>query len=296
MEVQQQAYAKLNLGLDVLSARADGYHNLRMVMQTVSLCDDLILRATDTPGITLELQTDPELAGEEDPAGKIPEGQDNLAFQAARLLMEEFDIRQGVAITLKKRIPAAAGLAGGSADAAAVLRGINKLFSLGLPSVELMGRGKSLGADVPFCVMGGTALAEGIGERLSPLSKAPHAYVVLAKPPVSVSTGKIYGKVDSNPRVYHPDIDSLMKAIGEGDLYRMADYMGNTLQQVTNTMYPVVGELIEELRRLGAAGSMMSGSGPTVFGLFEDRQRAGEAFRTLSEDPRVRNLYLTEFR
>ncbi len=287
-EAKERALAKINLSLDILGRRPDGYHDLRMVMQTIGLCDELTLQVCGTPGITL--QVSPASAKE-----TVPEGEDNLACRAARLLMEEFSVREGLSIALYKRIPAAAGLAGGSADAAAVLRGVNNLFGLGLSQEELMRRGVQIGADVPYCVLGGTALAEGIGEKLTPLPRVPQACVLLVKPPVSVPTGPVYTRYDSVHVPDHPDIDAQMRAIAAHDLRGVAASMGNVLELVTVPAYPVIGELIGRMKELGAAGAGMSGSGPAVFGLFEDRLRAEKACEVFRKEEPEQEVFLTEF-
>jgi len=288
-----KARAKINLGLDVLRKRPDGYHDLRMVMQTVDLCDEITLRVPDgqkekaerislrclfhaqdeRPGFgqgeraareTAPARSVPELDGRpgfgegegaaretasarsvrrrdgrsvsKRDEGEVPADSRNLAYRAAHLLMEEFDIREGLEITLEKHIPVAAGLAGGSSDAAAVLVGANELFGLGLTVRELMERGVKLGADVPYCIMRGTALAEGIGDRLTRLPDAPRAYVLLARPPICVSTKYVYDRIDlreTNSIMIHPDIDAQVQAVRDGDLYRMAALMGNVLETVT---------------------------------------------------------------
>ncbi len=262
-----KAQAKINLGLDVLAKRPDGYHELRMIMQSVSLHDEIYLTAESEPGI--RLWTD---------APGLPADERNLAYRAAALLMEEFKIGRGLRIDLYKKIPIAAGLAGGSTDAAAVLKGVSRMFDLGLSEEELQKRGVRLGADIPYCIMMGTALAEGIGEKLSRLPAAPRCHVLLVKPPVDVSTGFVYGNLKADRLKEHPDIDRQIAAIRSGDLKKMADLMGNVLETVTIPAHPVIQELKDEMRRLGAAGAMMSGSGPTVFGLFGDEARAKEAY------------------
>ncbi len=332
-ERKLKARAKINLGLDVLGRRPDGYHELRMVMQTVNLYDEITLRADGGPGKSPENGW-PEDGRTEDAGEKaqirmtvlcnqalslpdagldtaiIPADARNLAYRAAQLLMEEFGIRQELEIILKKRIPAAAGLAGGSADAAAVLVGVNELFGLNLTEQELMKRGLNIGADVPYCIMRGTALAEGIGERLTRLPNAPDAYVVLAKPPVAVSTKFVYSnlKLEGEPRdgssnterqgggrIRHPDIDGQVQAIRDGDRYRMASLMGNVLETVTIPAFPVIREIQGQMLQSGAVNAMMSGSGPTVFGLFDDRERAELAYDGLKKGNLAREVFLTTF-
>lgn len=284
MEMKLKAMAKINLGLDVLRRRSDGYHDLRMIMQTVYLYDQIEIAEKETSGITLTTN-----------AGYLPVNEDNLVYKAAKLLMEEFGIEQGVRIHLKKYIPVAAGLAGGSSDAAAVLIGINRMFRLGLSKEDLKKRGVKIGADVPYCIMRGTALAEGIGDVLTPLPAAPDMHVVLAKPPIHVSTGFVYTNLKADQLAYHPDIDAQADAIRAGDGYAMAKLMGNVLETVTIPAYPVIEEIKEEMKRAGALGAMMSGSGPTVFGLFDDAKKAQAAYEGLRNGSLARNVYLTKF-
>lgn len=284
MEMKLKAMAKINLGLDVLRRRSDGYHDLRMIMQTVYLYDQIEIAEKETSGITLTTN-----------AGYLPVNEDNLVYKAAKLLMEEFGIEQGVRIHLKKYIPVAAGLAGGSSDAAAVLIGINRMFRLGLSKEDLKKRGVKIGADVPYCIMRGTALAEGIGDVLTPLPAAPDMHVVLAKPPIHVSTGFVYTNLKADQLAYHPDIDAQVEAIRAGDGYAMAKLMGNVLETVTIPAYPVIEEIKEEMKRAGALGAMMSGSGPTVFGLFDDAKKAQAAYEGLRNGSLAKNVYLTKF-
>ncbi len=283
-ELNLKAMAKINLGLDVLRRREDGYHDLRMIMQTVCLYDQLTLRVTEEPGITVSTNL-----------GSLPADERNLAYRAAQLLLEEFPSGHGLQITLKKHIPVAAGLAGGSSDAAAVLVGVNRLFGLGLTRGELMRRAVRIGADVPYCVMRGTALAEGIGEKLTRLPNAPACHVVLAKPPVHVSTAYVYGNLHADRLERHPDIDAQVQAIREGDRRRMAELMGNVLETVTVPAYPVIAEIREVMMRCGAMGAMMSGSGPTVFGLFDEQEKAEYAYRELRAGSLAKDVFLTRF-
>lgn len=284
MELQLKAMAKINLGLDVLRRRSDGYHDLRMIMQTVFLYDQIELSETDTPGIRLTTNV-----------GYLPVNADNLVYKAAKLLMEEFGIEQGVRIHLKKYIPVAAGLAGGSSDAAAVLIGVNRLFGLGLSKEELKQRGVKIGADVPYCIMRGTALAEGIGDVLTRLPDAPDMHVVLAKPPIHVSTAFVYTNLRADRLEHHPDIDAQVRAIQSGDAHAMAALMGNVLETVTVPAYPVIDEIKAAMKRAGAVNAMMSGSGPTVFGLFDDAGRAKAAYEELRGSSLAKNVYLTRF-
>lgn len=282
-ELKLKARAKINLGLDVLGKREDGYHELRMVMQTIGLCDELVLSRVETDGIFVSTNHP-----------GLPTDERNLVYRAARMLREEFGLPGGIRIYLEKQIPMAAGLAGGSTDAAAVLKGMNTLYGLALSEEELQQRGVKLGADIPYCIAGGTMLAEGIGECLTELPEAPQCSVLLAKPRIDVSTGFVYGHLRVNEIQKHPDIDGQIEAIRRGDFSGMTEKMGNVLEMVTIPAYPVIQEIKEEMLRLGAAGSMMSGSGPTVFGLFDDRDRAELAYHRMCECREGRDVFLTE--
>ncbi len=223
----------------------------------------------------------------------LPVDENNLAYKAAKLLMDEFHIEEGVKICLEKHIPVAAGMAGGSSNAAAVLFGINRMFELGLTEKDLMDRGVTLGADVPYCVMRGTVLAEGIGEILTPLDPMPKCYVLLAKPPISVSTKMVYEKLDSHEIENHPDIDGILAGLKAQDVYQVASSMGNVLEKVTIEAYPIIEEIKNVMKNKGALGAMMSGSGPTVFGLFEDKSKARDAAQRIKELQLAKQVYVT---
>ena len=281
-QIELRALAKINLGLDVLGKRENGYHDVRMVMQSIYLYDDVKIEKTAEPGISLVTNL-----------GFLPTGEGNLAYRAAKLLMDEFEIEEGVKISLNKHIPVAAGLAGGSSNAAAVLFGINRIFRLGLSQKELMERGVSLGADVPYCIMRGTVLAEGIGEELSVLPPMPKCTVLIAKPPVSVSTKVVYEALDAKEIAVHPDIDGIIDGLKKKSLKDVAACMGNVLEDVTIPMHPVIEDIKNEMKASGALNAMMSGSGPTVFGLFESRAAAREAQRRSREKSLTRQVYVT---
>jgi 4-diphosphocytidyl-2-C-methyl-D-erythritol kinase len=255
------ARAKINLALDVLGRRQDGYHEVAMVMQSVSLADRVTLAAADGISVTTDI------------AG-LDCGPSNLAYRAAALLRDRCGVDRGVSITLEKNIPLAAGLAGGSADAAAVLRGLNGLWRLGLSSAELEGVGAALGSDVPFCLRGGTALATGRGEVLAPLPALPPVWVVLAKPPVSVSTAWVYGNFRGERVTARPDVEGMKACLAGGDLRGVAARLGNVLETVTVPAHPEIAALKSAMLEQGAMASLMSGSGPTVFGLTDDRRQA----------------------
>ena len=284
-----KAYGKINLGLDVLRRRDDGYHEVRMIMQTVGIYDRIDLIYKETPGITVETNL-----------YYLPDHENNLVYKAAKLLMDEFHVQKGVHIRLRKYIPVAAGMAGGSSDAAAVLFGVNKMFSLGLTTEQLMDRGVKIGADVPYCVMRGTALSEGIGEILTPLPVPPQCQVLIAKPGISVSTKFVYENLHANELrpEQHPDIDGMMEAIKQKDLYGIADRFGNVLENVTIPAYPVIQEIKDLMLEQGAIGALMSGSGPTVFGLFTNPKAAAKAHEEMrfgAGAELAKQVYLTNF-
>lgn len=278
-----KAYAKINLGLDVVGKLDNGYHEVRMVMQTVGIWDELKLERTER-GILFTTDS-PEL----------PTGEENLAYRAAQLMLEYYKIPSGVRIHLRKRIPVAAGMAGGSTDAAAVMKGISRLFDLNCTLEELMELGVKLGADVPYCVMGGTALAEGIGEKLTALTAAPECHVLVARPDVHVSTKYVYEHLDGAGIKEHPDIDGMVSAIEEGSLQGILARMGNVLESVTEAAYPVIGAIKDRMKELGAANSLMSGSGPTVFGIFTNRDSAERAGERIREEQLAEQIFVTGF-
>lgn len=280
--LELKALGKINLGLDVLGRRENGYHDVRMVMQTVYLYDRIIMKKSKTPGIRLETNL-----------YYLPVNENNLAYQAAQMLMDEFHIEEGVSIQLDKHIPVAAGMAGGSSNAAAVLFGMNRMFSLGLSQKELMERGVKLGADVPYCIMRGTVLAEGIGEILTPLSPMPKCYVLIAKPAISVSTKMVYEKLDSHEIEDHPDIDGILAGLKAGDLKKVAGSMGNVLERVTVDAYPMIDQIKKMMIKEGALNAMMSGSGPTVFGIFEEKATARKAADAIRDARLTKQVYVT---
>lgn len=281
-EIRLKALAKINLGLDVTGCREDGYHLVRMIMQTVHLFDSIQMVKTENPGI--QLTTNMRF---------LPADEHNLAYKAAKIIMEEFAVTQGIRIHIRKCIPVAAGLAGGSTDAAAVLYGMNQLFALKLTAKELAQRGLTIGADVPYCLMRGTALAEGIGEKLTRLPAVPRCPVVIAKPGISVSTAWVYQHLVLDAQTQHPDINSLLKDIRKGDLQQMASHMGNLLEDVTIKEYPVIAQIKDFLNRHGALNALMSGSGPTVFALFEQLEGARSAADALRESGLAKQIYVT---
>lgn len=281
-DISLKALAKINLGLDVVRRREDGYHEVRMIMQTIHLYDRLDIKRTKESGI--QIQTNLSF---------LPVNENNLIYKAAKLLMDEFSITDGVSVKLDKRIPVAAGMAGGSTDAAAMLFGMNRLFSLGLTKRQLMERGVQIGADVPYCIMRGTALAEGIGEELSQLPPMVKCPVLIAKPSISVSTKFVYQNLKLDDTTIHPDIDRLIEDIKAKNLHDIAAHMGNVLETVTIPNYPVIDEIKKHMLSHGAVGAMMSGSGPTVFGLFDDEATAKKAYKAMRSSHFARQVYLT---
>ena len=277
-----QAFAKINLGLDVLGKREDGYHEVRMIMQTIRMYDQLDMRKSVEPGI--HLTTNKKY---------IPVDENNLVWRAAKLMMDTCGIIEGVSIHLHKVIPVAAGMAGGSSDAAATLVGMNRLFHCGLSKEKLMELGVQISADVPYCVLRGTALAEGIGEKLTVLPPMPDCWILIGKPGISVSTKYVYTTLDLNTDTVHPDIDGMKKALEDGNLYGITERMGNVLQDVTIPAYPEVERIKEQMKTLGAVNAMMSGSGPTVFGIFDNEEKAQKACQKLRESGSCQQVFLT---
>jgi 4-diphosphocytidyl-2-C-methyl-D-erythritol kinase len=266
MTIEKKAYAKINLGLDVTGRRADGYHIVKMIMQNVDLYDTLVFSDNASGEIALFTESD-----------KIPSDDSNLICKVARQLQEEYNVKKGVDIRLTKRIPVAAGMAGGSTDGAAAYTALNDLWDLGLSKEELCRLAVKLGADIPYCILGGTALAEGIGEELTILKDMKYCPIVIAKPPIDVSTGWVYKELDSKEIVEHPDIDGIRAAIEAGDIRKMCELIGNVLEPVTASRYEEIGQLEKILEEAGAVKAFMTGSGPTVFGIFEDENKAREA-------------------
>jgi 4-diphosphocytidyl-2-C-methyl-D-erythritol kinase len=281
--IQLKARAKINLGLDVTGCREDGYHEVRMIMQSIRLYDRLRIQKTDRQA-DIRIQTN---------LPYLPVNENNLVYKAAKLMYDNFSIQGGVDIELEKFIPVAAGMAGGSSDAAAVMVGMNRLFDLSASRKKLMELGVQIGADVPFCIMRGTVLAEGIGEILTPLADAPKMNVLIAKPPISVSTKLVYEHLRLDETTEHPDIDGIREAIERQDVRGIADRLGNVLENVTIKEYPVIARIKETMRENGAWNALMSGSGPTVFGIFPDTDSAQKCAEVLKNQADARQIYLT---
>lgn len=279
MKATYKSYAKINLSLDVLGRMGNGYHQVKMVMQTVSLADTVTVEALPEKEIRISSNLP-----------FLPTGPENLAYKAAEFFFAETGIEGGAAIQMTKRIPVGAGLAGGSGNCATVLRALNKMFDAGLSTHRLCLMGEKLGADVPYCILGGTRLAEGIGERLSPLPRMPFCHILLVKPAFSISTKTVYEKIDGHADFRRPDTEQVIRGLKNHSIKALAKGMGNVLEEVSLEDYPILGELKKELMDRGAAAAQMSGSGPTVFGIFIDKQKAEQAKKQLCG--RFKTVYL----
>ncbi len=277
-----RAMAKINLGLDVLGKRPDGYHEVRMIMQTIRMYDLLEIKRISGTGITLKTNLP-----------YIPTDGRNLVCQAAALLLKEFGISEGLFIRLEKFIPVAAGMGGGSADAAAAMLGVNRLFHLGLSRRELMTRAVQIGADVPYCILQGTALAEGIGEKLTRLPRAPFFYVLIGKPDINISTKIAYENLRLDSLSHHPDIDQMTEAIRRQDLHTLTSLMENVFEPGIIQKYPVIQEIKDLMKKHGALQALMSGSGPTVFGIFDNEKKLREAARALRFSRLAKTVFAT---
>ncbi len=283
--ITERAYAKINLALDVLRRRPDGYHEVRMVMQTIHLYDKLTLSKTQDSGISLTTNL-PFLPGNEN----------NLVYRAIDLFRKTYDIDCGIRATLEKRIPIAAGMAGGSSDAAAALRAMNEMFHTRLSLEELQALGVKLGADIPYCLMGGTALAEGIGEKLTPLPPAPACSCLVVKPNFHLSTKLVYENLSLDGNSVHPNVDTMLDAIHSDNYRQMTSSIGNILESVSIRLHPEIDTIKQQMLDLGADCSLMSGSGPSVFGLFEHRQVAERAYRQFRLGPYGKQTFLSYLR
>lgn len=261
-----KAYAKINLFLDVIGKRADGYHDLEMIMQTVDLWDEVDVEKSDE-GIELICDN-----------ANLPKDKGNIAYRAAELFIRTYNINRGVKIKIKKNIPVEAGLAGGSTDGAAVIKMLNIIFDKNLSQEEMISLGREIGADVPFCIVGGTAKCEGVGEIIKPLKPLRDCILVLVKPNFGVSTKEVFNKIDSKSYV-HPSIDKILKGISEGNLSKIGSSLNNVLEQVTIEQNPIIGDIKEMIKSNGSLGTLMSGSGPTVYGIFDDLHKAENCYK-----------------
>lgn len=269
--MQLKAYAKINISLDVVGKREDNYHLLKMIMQTIELYDLITVNKSEKDiNITCN-------------KSYVPKDERNLAYKAAKLFIDTYSIKSGVDIHIEKNIPVTAGLAGGSTDAAAVLKAMRTLFNLNIKDEELINLGLKIGADVPFCIVGGTALCEGIGEKLTILKPFKNHILVIVKPPFGVSTKEVYQNLDINKIHKHPETNEIIKAIENNDLRQVSYFMKNVLENVTLRKYSVLKDIKNEMLKLGALGSMMSGSGPTVFGFFDDIMKAAKCYDNFKE-------------
>lgn len=286
-----KAYGKINLSLDVTGRRDDGYHLVRMIMQTVDIYDTVTITADPTAAEAeggIAIRTD---------SGHIPGGPDNLVWRAADVMKREFAITDPLTIDLVKRIPIAAGMAGGSSDAAAVFRGIRDMYHLDVTDTRLQELALPLGADIPYCITGGTQLSEGIGEILTPLPTPPACTLLVVKPDLYVSTGWVYNAFDSIPAedVIHPDVDAMIAANARGDLQGICSTLGNVLEQKTGAEYPIIGELEQFFRDHGCDGTLMTGSGPTVFAIYSDNETAATAYTALHSTYPNYQMFIAQF-
>ena len=280
--IRLKARAKINLGLDVVRRREDGYHEVKMVMQMLRLYDQIDIEKTQESGILVRSNL-----------SFLPTDERNIAYKAAKVMIDQFGLEQGVIIRIEKHIPVAAGMAGGSTDGAAVWYGMNKLFGLRLNQKKIRELGVKLGADVPYCLMRQTAVSEGIGEILTPISPLQDCPILIAKPSVSVSTRHVYEHLKLDEQTMHPDIDGIVTALADGDLYGVTDRMANVLETVTVPEHPVIDEIKKQMMASGAVNALMSGSGPTVFGIFDDEEKAKKACEDMKASGLARQIYLT---
>lgn len=283
-QVKRKAYGKINLGLDVLRRRPDGYHDVKMIMQMVSVYDELTFEKVD--GNEIKIVTN---------KSELPLDENNLIYKAAKLILDKLNSNQGLFITLEKNIPIAAGMAGGSTDAAATLLGLNELLEGNISMDELLSMGVKIGADVPYCILQGTALSEGIGEVLTPLPAPPACALLIGKPDISVSTKYVYENLHVDELDKHPDIDGMRKAIEEQDLEGITSRMENVLETVTVLKYPIIGQIKQIMIDEGAINALMSGSGPTVFGVFASKEQAEEAKKALEQSKLCADVFTAEF-
>ncbi|SFA83896.1 4-diphosphocytidyl-2-C-methyl-D-erythritol kinase [Acetitomaculum ruminis DSM 5522] len=282
-DIKLKARAKINLSLDVMGVRQDGYHLVSMVMQNIDLYDEITMEKTRED--IIRINTNMSI---------LPNDENNLCYKAAALMREKYHIKDGIFINLSKKIPIAAGMAGGSSDAAAVMKGINEMFDLGIKEEELREDAVKIGADVPYCIMGGTALSEGIGEILTRLPFVGELDILIAKPDISVSTKSVYESLVLDENTKHPDTLAMINAIKNKDYKKMYENMSNVLESVTITMHPVIAKIKEMMENHGADKALMSGSGPTVFGIFEDSKKAMKAAEFIKESSIAKEVFLTK--
>lgn len=281
-EIRKIARAKINLGLDVTGRRENGYHDVRMVMQTITLHDKLRLKKIQSKKVLMETNLP-----------FLPTDDRNLVVRIVKYFMETYDLSGGVFIDLYKVIPVGAGMAGGSTDAAQTIYGMNELFGLGLSLEEMKTIGAKFGADIPYCILGGTALAEGIGEDLTVLDPMPKTHLIICKPKVSISTAYVYGNLKLDEETRHPDIDGMVEAIGRGDVDGVVSRLGNVLEDVSVQGYPEIETIKEAIMNTGAKGTLMTGSGSAVFGIYENESQVKEAAKILKDHPLIRYVFET---
>lgn len=269
--INLRARAKINLSIDVINKRSDGYHNIKMLMQSIKLHDIVHIEKKLSD---IEIKCNHKW---------VPQNSDNIAFKAAKLLIDKYNIDSGVRIFIDKKIPICAGLAGGSSNAAAVLVGMNKMFKLNLSNSKLIELGKTIGADIPFCIEGGTMLAEGIGDKLTKMPCLPTTSLILVKPQIGISTKWVYENLKCNDIKVRPNTDLLINALEKKDITKISKNMVNVLEEVIHSKYPIINEIKNILLELGANGSLMSGSGSTVFGVFNDKKAAKNAFEKIDK-------------
>ena len=284
-QVHKKAYAKVNLALDVLRRRTDGYHDVKMIMQNLDIYDELefSLEPSETTVITMEANK-PE----------IPTDERNLICKAISLMFEEYNLSGEIHVKLTKNIPVEAGMAGGSTDCAAAFHAVNELFGLSLTTEELMKIGVRIGADVPYCILAKTALSEGIGEILTPVASLPDCFVLVVKPPVNVSTKMVYTNLKANELEHHPDVEGMVEALNSKDLNGVAARMENVLETVTAVLYPEIEVIKEEMKNMGALNAIMSGSGPTVFGVFDSKEKAKKAALSIEARKLSNEIFVTK--
>lgn len=284
--IKKKAYAKVNLALDVIRKREDGYHDVKMIMQNLNIFDELEFFLDEESGTrSIIIETNRE---------DIPTDKRNLIYKAIDIMFDEYDINADIRVKLTKNIPVEAGMAGGSTDCAAAIRAVNELFNLNLDEEEMMKIGVKLGADVPYCIMARTALSEGIGEILTPVNPLPDCYVVVAKPPVNVSTKMVYEGLNIKDMKSHPRVDDMVLALSERNLYKTAECMENVLETVTVKLYPEIEKIKDIMKEKGALNAIMSGSGPTVFGIYDDITSAQGAAEYLEKNAYSKEVFVTK--
>jgi 4-diphosphocytidyl-2-C-methyl-D-erythritol kinase len=277
-----KARAKINISLDVIRKREDGYHEVKMIMQTVNLFDKINMKKIRKDEIRIQTNL-----------AFLPTDERNLVYKVIKYIKQKYKIETGVFVDLYKVIPVAAGLAGGSSDAAAALVGMNKLFNLHISMKEMMEIGAMFGADIPYCLLRGTALSEGIGEKLTPLNDFPSVYIVIAKPNISISTATVYGNLDIDHIQDRPNTEEIIKGLSNGDLNQICNNMGNVLETVTEKKYPVIAQIKEYMMENSAMGAQMSGSGPSVFGIFKNKKDAYNLAHKLKINNIAKYVYTT---